>query len=391
MRLFRVASASAVFLVALLAYGGQPAGSSSPPGSPNPGKPADAADDAMGMFRFTPLWWPVPGPSHAETRVPVPSPAYAAIWQPECQKELGLSAAQQKALLAIYVKATAGAKHHAEQFKNLSPEDQKAQAKVWALRRQRFDDDLRTQIETLLTPRQLQMLKDLYLPACAVIFLYEYAKLRQQIGFSPEQEDRLRRVARERLAGFQQISLALNEKAWTLLTPQQQAKLPEVVKHQGPTSATQAIAWELGFDFENCVDSYPMLSEAPVRRRLGLSAEQEKKVQAVMAGSAARLKSRLRGVQTDDSKQVEAILTPQQLAALNTINFHRQVVLALGYPEKRKTVGVTDQQWAEIQRLIKDNREPMYRIDQEMLGRAEKIFTPRQREQLRGEVDRRVH
>ena len=93
--------------------------------------------------------------------------------------------------------------------------------------------------------------------------------------------------------------------------------------------------------------------------------------------------------EADDKKRVEAILTPQQLTTLNEINFRRQVVLALGYPEKRKTIGMTDQQTADLQRLDKETNEQQYRIDQEMLGQALKILTPRQREQLREEIDRR--
>ena len=53
------------------------------------------------------------------------------------------------------------------------------------------------------------------------------------------------------------------EKVWDLLTPQQQAELPEVVKHQGPTSAVLSIAWELGFDDDGLIPGYPMLAVAP--------------------------------------------------------------------------------------------------------------------------------
>jgi hypothetical protein len=87
---------------------------------------------------------------------------------------------------------------------------------------------------------------------------------------------------------------------------------------------------------------------------------------------------------------VEAILTPQQLATLNEINFRRQVVLALGYPEKRDSLGMTDQQKTGLQRLDKENHEQLYRIDREMLGKALEILTPSQRDQLRAEIDRRI-
>ena len=142
-----------------------------------------------------------------------------------------------------------------------------------------------------------------------------------------------------------------------------------------------------------------MLAETPVRERLDLSAEQEKQLQSVMANCAAIAEERLSGEtqpsklepdwETDAKKQVEAILTPQQLTALNEINFRRQVALALSYPEKRKTVEITTRQAAGLKRLDKENLKHLHRIDRETLAKAISILSPRQREQLRVEIDRR--
>ena len=95
------------------------------------------------------------------------------------------------------------------------------------------------------------------------------------------------------------------------------------------------------------------------------------------------------GAEDDDQKRVDAILTPEQLTLLNEINFRRQVMLALGYPEKRESIGMTDQQQADLQRLDKESSEQQYRIDREMLGKVLEIITPPQREQLIAEMDRR--
>lgn len=422
MRLFHVTLAFAAFFVTFPAHGGQPAGSPPPNSQPDgqpPGRPADnAARDAMAMFRFAPLWMPVPkfppaphfppASNVEKTALPVPAPAYAEIWQPQWQAEIGLSVEQKKKLLAINTKAVAEAKDHSEQFKKLSPEEQKAQVKAWAGKsspwRQQLANKVCNQIEAVLTPRQLQTLKDYSFPAYAIGLLYD-AKTRQEIGFNPEQEDGFRRLAKERLAQFQQVYMERAEKLWGMLTPGQQAALPEVVKRQGPTSAVLSIAWDLGFDLDNFLAHYPMLAEAPVRTRLGLTAEQEKHLHVVMADSAARKEKvrqeRLSGkkqrsmphsnAEADEKKRVEAILTPQQLTTLNEINFRRQVALALGYSKKRKTVGVTAQQAADFQRLDKESHERLYRIDREMLGQALETLTPRQREQLREEIDRRAH
>lgn len=409
MRLFSVilAVASCFFTFPLLA--GQPDGSPLP--MPTKRVADDAMRDAMARLRFAPMWMPVPKfpqPSNAENALPVPAAAYSEVWQPQWQSELGLSAEQKNKLVAINAKAVADAKDHTEQFKKLSPEEQKAQVKAWAEKpapwRQQLDKEVCGQIESTLTPRQLQTLKDFSFPLYAIGLLYD-AKTRQQIGFGQDQEDRFRHIAKERLARFQAVSMERAEKQWAMLTQEQQAAIPEVVKRQGPTSAVLSIAWELGFQLDAFVPGYPMLAEEPVRERLALSDEQQRQLRSIMADSATRKEKErqprssgnVRAPQpssdweADTKKQVEAMLTPQQLTTLTEINFRRQVVLALGYPEKRKTVGITAQQEAGFHRLDTETHEQLYRIDREMLGQVLKILTPGQRQQLQAEVDRRMH
>ena len=412
MRLFAAILAFAVFIVTFPARGGQ--STDSPPPMPPGRQPDEAAREAWAMMHFAPMWMPVfpkfspslnfPSASNAESSQ---VPAYPQTWQlPQWQHELGLSAEQKKKLLAIHAKAVAEAEDHAEQFKKLSPEEQQAQAKAWAGKtppwRQQLANEVCRQIEAVLTRQQLQTLKDYSFPTLAIGFLYD-AKVRHQIGLSQDQEGRFRRIAKERLARFQTVTMGRAEKLWGILTPQQQAALPGLVKRQGPTSAALSIGWEFGFfEIEKMVPDYPMLSTAPARKRLVLSADQEKRLDAIMAEVAARndkeRQERAAGrtqpvpatsdAEADAKKEVEAVLSPQQLATLNEINFRRQVTLALGYPEKRKTVGITPQQEAEFQRLDKETHEQLYRIDREMLGQAMKILTPRQRRQLQTEVDR---
>ena len=373
--------------------------------------PGRATSDTIARLRFAPMWTPVPKfprASDAEAALPVPSATYAMIWQPQWQEEIGISAEQKETLLAINAKAVAEARDHSAEFKKLSPEQRQAEVKSWAGKPspwgQQLDNKIRTQIEAVLTPQQLQTLKDFSFPRCAVGLLYD-AKTRREIGFGLQQEDQLRRIAEERLARFQAVSIEQAEKQWGMLTPEQQASLPEVVKRQGPTSAILSIAWELGFDLDSFVPGYPMLAAAPVRERLGLSAKQEEQLNAVTAESAARREKarqeRLSGKTPSSDAlskweaaakmQVEAILTPQQLTTFNEIDFRRKVALALAYPEKREKVRVTEQQSNAFQRLSKGSHERRYRIDCEMLARALESLTPRQQEQLREKIDRRFY
>lgn len=136
-------------------------------------------------------------------------------------------------------------------------------------------------------------------------------------------------------------------------------------------------------------------SRPRTRSTLRLSTEQAEQLQAVMADAGARVKKARQGganqsdAEIDEKNRVEAILTPQQLTTLVEINFRRQVVLALGYPEKRDSIGMTDQQKADLQRLDNESSEQQYRIDREMLGKVLELITPPQRQQLIAEIGRR--
>jgi hypothetical protein len=363
--------------------------------------PSDVASEARARLSFAPMWMPVPrfaGDPDAKGILLPPCACYAIIWQPQWQKELGISAEQREKLLAIHAKALNDAEKLAEQLKKLSPAEREAEVKSWAGKsspsRQQLDREIRKQIEAVLTPPELQAVKDYSFPEYAVGLLYD-ANVRQEIGFSPEQEDRLRRLAKQRLARFQEEYLKQAEKVWGLLSARQQSELVEVIKHQGSTSSVLSIAFENGFDVDSMGLSYPMLAEAPVRERLELKPEQEKQLQAVIADVAAWAKKARQEVprpESDhhDKSEVEAILTPQQLATLNEINFRRQVVLAVGYPKKQEMIGMTNPQKVDLQRIYKETHEQLYPIDREMLGRALEIVTPVQREQLSAGIDRRI-
>jgi hypothetical protein len=342
------------------------------------------------------MWMPVPPDPTAEKPLPAPAACYAGIWQPRLQKEIGISQKQTEQLLVIAANASAEAQHQAERFKALSAVEQKAEVisrdgkpAPW---RQQLEGEIRRQIEALLTPQQLQTLKESSFPEQAIGLLYD-AKVRREIGFGPEQEERFRVIARERLSRFQERYLEQAEKVWALMTPQQQTRLADVVKHQGPTSAVLSLAYEIGFDPGAMALSYPMLAEPPVRGRLKLSAEQATKLQAVMADVAASAEKNRQAANepppdSGGKSRVEAILTPEQLATLNSINLRRQVVLAVGYPQKQQSIGMTGPQKADLERISKETHDQLEPIDRQMIGRALDILTPAQRQQLGAEIDR---
>jgi hypothetical protein len=362
---------------------------------------AEATEELNARLRFFPAWMPVPenkeATNEAKLVLPIPSASHPTFWKPGWQKEVGISTEQMNALLALNAKALADSQQHVEQFKRLTPEEQKAEAKSWAGKpapwRQQLDNETRKQIEAVLTPVQLQAIREITFPELAIGLLYD-AKVRKEIAFGPDQQERFRRLARERLSRFQDEYLTQAEKIWGLMTPPQQTALVDVVKRQGPTSAVLSLAYELGFDPDAMSLAYPMLAEPPVRERLKLSAEQEKQLQAIMADAAARTKETRQGASqpesnADDNKaRVEALLTPQQLATLKEINFRRQVVLALGYPEKQKTIGLTTPQIVDLQRIYQETHDVLVPVDRQTLAQALDILTPAQREQLSAVISR---
>jgi len=414
MRIFPFVLAVVAFFPTISTSGEEPTDSSPESNLPASSQMSQQATSPMQAVptatRFAPFWIPIARfmpPSPGENALPPPSAAFALIWQPQWQEELALSAEQKKTLQEIHAKAVAKIKERSEQFKSLPPEGQKAQLAAQVGKpapwRQQLDNNLRSEIKAILTPKQLQVIKEFSFPSQAVGLLYQ-AKIRQSIEFTREQEDAFRRIAGERLARLQATQIEQAEKLWGLLTPEQQAALPELVRKQAPASAILSIAMELGFDLDRCLPGHPMLSESPVRERLKLSDVQKEHLEALATDCAAKKedarRERLaRQVQPAPSgshweaeakAKVEAILTPPQLMTLNAIDFRRQVALTLGRPDKRQAIGIAAQQAADFQQLAEELHDRQYRIDREMLARALEILTPRQQEQLQEETDRRA-
>jgi Spy/CpxP family protein refolding chaperone len=408
MKLLRIVVVLAVASAAVSALGGKP--SSSRPRKRELSKEAtDSLRETFTRLRFAPMWTNVPKflPDPKSKPEPVPVAAYAVIWQREWQAELRLTPEQRTSLAVIRAKATAESEQQTQDFQELSSEERKAKVKSWGGKpspeRQALEKETRHAIEAILTPEQLQTIRDYVFPERVVNLLYD-ASVRREIDFSPEQEARFRRIAKEKLAGVQEMSLEQAEKLWAMLTPEQQESFQEIAKHQGPTSATLSIAWELGFDFSSAVPGHPMLGEAPVRKRLKLNPEQEKQIDDITAEAAKRQRAREERMagdtpseaepdwtwETDAQKRVEAILTPEQLATLNEIDLRRRVTLAFGYPEKRKEAGVTERQFDAYKRLVRQAHKPMYNLDRAMLARAVDILTPAQKEKMRAVIKERL-
>ncbi len=162
----------------------------------------------MNVLSFAPMWMLVP--RFTEPGGPVPAASYAEIWHPLWQRELKISAEQNKSLEAIRDKALTDAKEHSEQFQKLSPEERKAEAESWGGKpspwRQKLEAEVRSQIEAVLTPEQLKTVKDEEFPIQVLGALYDKST-REKIGFDAQQQDAYRQLAGERANVGQEESL----------------------------------------------------------------------------------------------------------------------------------------------------------------------------------------
>lgn len=322
--------------------------------------------DPLEVYKFAPMWEPFTlVTSDPEFDDALPNADYAMLWNPQWQELAGLTDTQQKQLEEI----GAEVRRDAKSLKRITSKP------------------LRAQIEAVLSVEQLQSFRNDRFAGHAIAYFYD-SKLRRKLALTMIQETRFQAIARERMAKVQLARMQCADKLWELLTAEQQAALPEVVRRQGPTSAVLSIAFELGMNFENSIPTYPMLATVPVRERLKLSADQRRQLQKVAEDAETRHKAEQAGEpratdESNDERRVQAILTPEQRTLLDQIEFRRKVLLAMGYPEKQASIGVSADQKAALERLEQETFRELFRIDHAMIQKAAGVFSPDQREQLR--------
>ena len=407
---------AAVASVALIAAGwtvaAEPEKSPTPPApkASAPGAPAPNAatlkrlEQFQARQRFAPMWVPVPKfPADASKKAPPRALAgYAPIWQPEWQQELGISAEQIEKLLAIDAVAKAEITRQSARFEALSAEQKQAEIDAWQGKTAPWVRELgeksKSQIEAVLSPQQLTTIKQFQFPMSAVSLLYDEG-IRREINFDDDQQTRFREVVREKLTRAQQVALERCDKVWNLLTPDQQARMPEIVERHGPTSKILSLANQVGFEPGAMALTQPMMAEEPVRKRLKLTAEQEKQFQDLLAATAARAQAALpappgpatRGAAPAGTSglTIETLLTAEQLEALKELRLRREAHLALSSPETRTKLGLSGEQQAALAKQDREAHDRLYRIDREQLDKALAILSPPQRDELTAEIDRR--
>ena len=159
--------------------------------------------------------------------------------------------------------------------------------------------------------------------------------------------------------------------------------------------------------------AYDGLDKPSVRKQLGLSEAQETRLQAIatrFAKAAANLEDELWELnkltpeeqarrnseimpaytkeQDTATRQIAALLTPKQAAALPEIDFRNAVIDALTNSRIQKAVGITADQKARLKRLADEDNERQIAARQTTIEKSLAVLTPAQKQKLREELDR---
>jgi Spy/CpxP family protein refolding chaperone len=85
-------------------------------------------------------------------------------------------------------------------------------------------------------------------------------------------------------------------------------------------------------------------------------------------------------------KQVEKVLLPHQLKALEEMNFRRMASSMLYQPRVMQNVGITEEQKAKIQKIRQEMMDKYQKLQKESLDQILKLLTPEQQQKLREQV-----
>jgi hypothetical protein len=348
-------------------------------------------------------------------------PVYKQLSDPEFRRQLGLSAEQEKQLRTVSAKSEAEFQKFTTELNRpleklpLSEHIAKM-AEVGQKTEQWMQGQkaVRKQIEEILTPQQLDAYRKRAFPIVAPPMLGDPDALKI-IALSPQQQDQLRQLAADSTRQFRQRQQQHVDRLLAVLSPEQQKRLRSATDRWGRISMG---GWEVAHfssdgDMPPDVDLrlpgpyYDELSRRSVRKHLGLSDAQQKRLREIadtferesmkIADAGFRLPEQRFSPELSRKndevlerlhREVERCLTPPQLVALKDINFRSDVPTALLEPHVQAKLGITKDQTTRLQRLAeestKSDQSAWRAQDEKSLG----ILTPTQQQKLREEVDR---
>ncbi len=415
------------------------------PGSSDSGSPSTTGSGAL-TFAGPPAAQPAPaatevnsgdnvnfddGTATSTKNLSVPNvfPPYCGIFSPEMRKELNLSAEQCKRLSEV--STDIWKKHETLSKQDADMTDQKVRARYFANIDQ-LAGDCRKQIEAVVTPQQLEAYKKAVLPLIAFEML-DRPESRKTIGVAGRQEEKLQQIFKE--SSQQRAQPPTPDEAKRMeqaknavldaLSPQQREKLRSQVQQSIRNDEESTLAYFIGTYSGMPIFSggpidagerwapmvlpfYSELTETAIAQRLGLNADQRKQLAAIERehrGEVEKLAGEIKKLSPDQRKRpdvqqralrmleavrqrTEAVLSPQQLAALKEIVFRRRAFSTLADPKAAVKIGLNDQQKAAVKRI---NEEPANKYDRILREAARKligVLTPQQQDKIREVMDR---
>ena len=158
-------------------------------------------------------------------------PGYPMLQMENVQKELGLTPEQKEKLKEIAKKAAESMKKEPRfdwaKFRDMKPEEQQKAQKEMADRYAKRAEETKKQVEQILTPKQVEQLKDMEFRQRAASMLY-MPQVLQQIELTDEQKQQMQKIREETQSKMAQLQRESQDKTLNVLTPEQTKKLKEL-------------------------------------------------------------------------------------------------------------------------------------------------------------------
>ncbi|MGD0516837.1 MAG: hypothetical protein ABSA26_04815, partial [Thermoguttaceae bacterium] len=341
----------------------------------------------------------------------------------------------------------------------------------------KLGEQMRGEIDSLLTPEQLATLKKISLDENLSMSLTA-PRILKQIEATQDQRKELSRLEGERHditspIGFPPYIREIGEKALQVLTPQQREKFMNGIYHglaefdlsefadhatfmnyatftitsTGNATDTSAAAkssdekqsltksgggsvilWNSSADAPAkesapgggspyiapseyiSLPAYSFIGVPKMRKQLGLSPQQEKKLREISAAfiaeeqkfepevmnispkdreaKVAEFKRKFEELRTNGRKQIEEVVTPQQLDACKKLVFPLMAYGMLFDPQVIKIIEITPEQKEKLKQLSKEMGRGWERESQDKTERGLALLSPEQLQKLRVEVER---
>ena len=369
----------------------------------------------------------------------IPVFIYFDLSSKNTRKELKLSDEQEKKLREIsgnYSKQQQAAIGEVRKnIEKLSPEEQLTRQRDYMMRIAEEEKSVRKQIEELLTPDQLTALKSRAVGILAGRLLTD-PRLGEKIGLTAEQKNELSKQLKaddkdkEKNKNIQQLLKENGEKSLAVITPRQ---WDEIERLAGESEAGIGGILSAG----PFVSGYPgigldLLQYPDVQKELNLSAEQQKKLQDIVAKSQAQgmelsklgkkpqqlaltkqqreeqaanyaeIRQKIKDMIKQDHDRIEALLTPQQFIAFKKKTIRQEFLRSLitswrsGSSNFEKElsgifdrINASQEQKEEFRRLHEENDRIVQQKNCDMGNIVLKILSPQQQEKLIEALDPR--